>query len=260
MELLNENKTYTVDSIINTEFSVSELDEIIKTGDEILKCAVLLNENTDERIITLLCNDPNTLVSNWARTKLNKCSSELSYINLSSKCDVIASKIMLDCFQSSSTGGITIFLDELIDKYNLSDEDINNVYEILICNDDILQIDFDKGNNQNIYDLSFDIFFNWHKCFYYEPMTEDEQDYINFQRKYIELYKNRFFHEINIEKNNINSMTVTDRLTNTPVLRVDSIDSQLAELYFHNILIDSIDNVLDESLEEQCNEFEQIQY
>ena len=95
---------------------------------------------------------------------------------------------------------------------------------------------------------------------YYEPITEDEQDYINYQRKYIELYKNRFFHEIHIEKNNINSMTFTDRLTNTTVLQVDSIDPQLAELYFHNILIDSIDNVLDESLEEQCNEFEQIEY
>ena len=79
MELLNENKTYTVDRIINAEFSASELDEIIKTDDEILKCAVLLNENTDERIIPLLCNDPNTLVSNWARTKLNKCLT--LYIN-----------------------------------------------------------------------------------------------------------------------------------------------------------------------------------
>lgn len=260
MDLLNENKIYTVDSIINEKISVNELDEILKTNNEILKCAILLNKNTDKKTVSLLCEDQNAMVSNWAKEKSSKCSSDILYINMTNKYDMIVSKIMLDCFEASSTGGVTIFLDKLVDEYNLSADDIDNIYEILIGNDDILQIDYDKYDCTNIHELSFDIAFNWHKCFYYDPMTEDEKEYIDYQTKYLKLFKKRFVYEVKEEKNKINLITITDKLTDTTVLQGNFADPKLAEYYYHNFLIDSIDNVLDEILEEQCNEFSQIQY
>ncbi|OUQ04018.1 hypothetical protein B5E92_13535 [Erysipelatoclostridium sp. An15] len=217
------------------------INNILNGSNTILKLELLLNENIDINILHKLDNDDNTLVRLWSNEKYND-DITVNYYDKNNIYDYIIDTILDECYTDSSSGNMCINTDKLIHKYYITKEDVDNIYNLLLLDDNILDIVYD--------DDEFDIIVGWGKCINYEPLNDEEENYINHKNDYEEIFKNRFIPTIWHLKNET-ILKIHDKLLNKTIVNYNCFNEKHADFLYRNYVQEQECNYIDKMLTEE---------
>ena len=111
-----------------------------------------------------------------------------------------------------------------------------------IVDDNILDIVYD--------DDEFDIIVGWGKCINYEPLNDEEENYINHKNDYEEIFKNRFIPTIWHLKNET-ILKIHDKLLNKTIVNYNCFNEKHADFLYRNYIQEQECNYIDKMLTEE---------